>query len=135
VDNVTVPEAMATDRVGGVHAVNLAAKLVQIDKHWSPKTVATLNDYDVRLVKVQGEFVRHQHDDSDEFFLVLNGELTLRLDDGDVTLGPGDLYVVPRGVHHQPYAANEAELMLIEPRHIVNTGDAGGPLTATREEI
>jgi mannose-6-phosphate isomerase-like protein (cupin superfamily) len=110
------------------------AKFAQIDTHWSPKTVATLNDYGVRLVKVQEEFVRHQHDDSDELFLVLSGELTLRQDDGEVVLGPGDLYLVPRGVH-QPYAANEVEVMLIEPRHIVNTGDAGGPLTACREEV
>jgi mannose-6-phosphate isomerase-like protein (cupin superfamily) len=115
-----------------VDAVNLAAKVAQIGRHWSPKTVATVNDYDVRLVKVQGEFVRHQHADTDEFFLVLDGELTIRLDDGEVVLGPGDVYVVPRGVHHQPYAAEDTQIMLFEPRHIVNTGDAGGPLTATR---
>jgi mannose-6-phosphate isomerase-like protein (cupin superfamily) len=116
-------------------AVNLAAKLAEIDEHWSPKTVTTVNDYDVRLAKVQGEFVRHQHADTDEFFLVVDGELTIRMDEGEVVLGPGDAYVVPRGVHHQPYAERETSILLFEPSTVVNTGDAGGPLTATRQEL
>lgn len=116
-------------------SISVGEKLRQISEHWSPKTVATVNDYDVRLVKVRGEFVRHQHADSDEFFLVVDGELTIRMGDGDVTLGPGEMYVVPRGVHHQPVAAVETSILLFEPSEIVNTGDAGGELTAARTEI
>ena len=116
-------------------AVNLAAKLALIDKHWSPKTVATVNDYDVRLAVVEGEFTRHQHPDTDEFFLLIAGELTIKMDAGDVTLRPGEVYVVPAGVPHQPVAAPGTQIMLIEPSDVVNTGDAGGALTAVREEI
>jgi mannose-6-phosphate isomerase-like protein (cupin superfamily) len=115
--------------------VSIAEKLGRIGELWSPKTVATVNDYDVRLVRVHGEFVRHQHADSDEFFLVVSGQLTIRMDAGDVVLRPGELYVVPRGMHHQPYAAVETEILLFEPSEIVNTGDAGGDLTAPRVEI
>jgi mannose-6-phosphate isomerase-like protein (cupin superfamily) len=115
--------------------VNLAAKLALIAEHWSPRTVATVNDYDVRLVKVDGEFVRHQHADTDEFFLVLDGELTIRMDSGDVTLGAGEIYVVPQGVDHQPVATGEAAILLFEPSDVVNTGDAGGALTAPRVQL
>jgi mannose-6-phosphate isomerase-like protein (cupin superfamily) len=116
-------------------AVNLTAKLALIAEHWSPRTVATVNDYDVRLVKVRGEFVRHQHADTDEFFLVLDGQLTIRLDAGDVVLKPGEVYVVPAGVEHQPYAEVETSILLFEPSDVVNTGDAGGELTAPRSEL
>ncbi len=104
-------------------AVNLAAMLSQFDDHWSPRTVAEFNGHDVMVVKVEGEFVWHHHDDTDDFFLVLNGRITIRLHDGDVSLGPGELFVVPAGVEHQPVAAEEAELLLIEPRGTPNTGD------------
>jgi mannose-6-phosphate isomerase-like protein (cupin superfamily) len=112
-----------TDRPLAVTAVDLAAKLAQFSDHWAPRTVATFNGHDVMVVKVQGEFVWHQHPDTDDFFLVLEGRLTIRLRDGDVHLGPGDLYVVPAGVEHQPYAAEEAHLLLIEPTGTPNTGD------------
>jgi mannose-6-phosphate isomerase-like protein (cupin superfamily) len=115
--------------------VNLDAKLAMIGEHWSPRTVATVNDYDVRLVKVQGEFVPHRHADTDEFFLVLDGELTIRMAGGDVTLGKGEMYVVPAGVEHQPVAERETAVMLFEPSNVVNTGDAGGDLTAPRVEL
>jgi mannose-6-phosphate isomerase-like protein (cupin superfamily) len=115
--------------------VSIADKLARIPELWSPRTVATVNDYDVRLVRVKGEFVRHQHADSDEFFLVVSGELTIRMDGDDVVLGPGELYVVPRGVHHQPCAQVETEVLLFEPSAIVNTGDAGGEMTAPRIEM
>lgn len=115
--------------------VALDAAFERFTDHWSPKTVATVNDYDVRIVKVQGEFVRHTHDDTDEFFLVVSGELTIRMDDGDVTLGSGEMYVVPRGVPHQPCAVAETRVLLIEPSTVVNTGDVGGTLTAPREEL
>jgi len=119
----------------GMPSVNLDAKLALIGEHWSPRTVATVNDYDVRLGKVQGEFVRHRHADTDEFFLVLDGELTIRMDGGDVTLRKGEMYVVPRGVEHQPVAATETKVLLFEPSTVVNTGDAGGELTAPRVEL
>jgi mannose-6-phosphate isomerase-like protein (cupin superfamily) len=118
-----------------VESINLAAKLALISEVFSPRTVATVNDYDVRLAKVRGEFVRHRHEDSDEFFLVLDGELTLRTDDGDVVLRPGEVYVVPAGVYHQPYAEKETAILMFEPRTVVNTGDAGGELTAPRREL
>lgn len=105
-------------------SVNLAEKLRQFDEHWSPRTVAQFNGHDVMVVKVKGEFVWHHHDHTDDFFLVLNGRITIRMRDGDVELGPGELFVVPVGIEHQPYAADEAELLLIEPSGTPNTGDA-----------
>lgn len=105
-------------------AVNLSEKLAQFDEHWSPRTVSTFNGHDVMVVKVHGEFVWHHHDDTDDFFLVLTGRLTIRMHDGDVELGPGELFVVPVGVEHQPYSEHGAELLLIEPSGTPNTGDA-----------
>lgn len=110
-------------------AVDLAAVLSKLKEPWSPRTVATVNDYDVRVVKTQGEFTRHSHPQTDEMFLVLAGSLTIRLDDGEVTLGPGQLYVVTRGVHHQPVSTDGAEVLLIEPSDTVNTGDTPSELT------
>jgi mannose-6-phosphate isomerase-like protein (cupin superfamily) len=107
-----------------VPAVNLADKLAQFDEHWSPRTVARFNGHDVMVVKVQGEFVWHHHDDTDDFFLVLSGRLTIRMRDGDVELGQGELFVVPMGVEHQPCSSAGAELLLIEPSGTPNTGDA-----------
>ena len=104
--------------------VDLIEKLGQFDEHWSPRTVAEFNGHDVMVVKVKGEFVWHKHDDTDDFFLVLKGRVTIRLRDGDVELGPGGLFVVPAGVEHQPFAGEEAELLLIEPSGTPNTGDA-----------
>jgi mannose-6-phosphate isomerase-like protein (cupin superfamily) len=104
--------------------INLADKLAQFSDYWAPRTVARFNDYDIMVVKVQGEFVWHKHDDTDDFFLVLNGSLTVRLRDRGVTLGPGELYVVPRGVEHQTLATTETHLLLIEPAGTPNTGDA-----------
>src|SRR6476469_2367028 len=103
--------------------INLADKLATFAEYWAPRTVAQLNDYDVMVVKVQGEFVGHSHPDTDDFFLVLKGQLTIRLRDRAVTLGPGELFVVPRGVEHQPFAEEETHLLLIEPSGTPNTGD------------
>lgn len=114
--------------------VDIAERFSLFSEHWSPKVVARLNDYEIKLVRIKGEFVWHTHDDTDELFLVVEGSLTIRLWDGDVTLGPGQLFVVPRGVEHCPVADGEVRAMLIEPRGVVNTGDAGGTLTATYDD-
>lgn len=114
--------------------VDIAGKLSLVSELWSPKVVARLNDYDIKVVKVRGEFVWHTHDDSDELFLVVAGELTIQLRDGDVTLGPGQLFVVPRGVEHCPIAAGEVHALLIEPAGVVNTGSAPGTLTARYDD-
>jgi mannose-6-phosphate isomerase-like protein (cupin superfamily) len=113
--------------------VDLASVLATFTEPWSPRTVAVLNDYDIRVVKTRGEFTRHSHPDTDEVFIVLRGALTIRLDDDEVTLGPGQLYVVPRGVHHQPVSLTGAEVVLVEPSTTVNTGDTPGELTAERQ--
>jgi len=115
-------------------AIDIQQKLSLFTEHWSPKVVARLNDYEIKLVKLQGEFVWHGHEETDELFLVISGDLTIQLREGDVTLGPGQLFVVPRGVEHCPIAAGEVHAMLIEPAGVVNTGDAGGELTATYDD-
>jgi mannose-6-phosphate isomerase-like protein (cupin superfamily) len=112
--------------------VTLTTALARFDDAWAPRTVATVNDYDVRLFKADGEFPRHTHSDTDELFLVLEGTLTIRLDAGDVTLQAGQLYVVPRGTPHQPYSAAGASGLLLEPSATVNTGDSPGSRTAAR---
>ena len=104
-------------------AVNLAGKLKLFDETWSPKVVASFNGHDVMVVKVKGRFVSHSHPETDDFFLVLSGRLTIEMGEGAVTLGPGELYVVPRGVEHCPVAEEETEMLLIEPRGTPNTGD------------
>lgn len=115
-------------------AIDLSRVLARFHEPWQPRTVATLNDYDVRVVRTYGEFTRHSHPDTDELFLVLDGLLTIRLDDGQVDLGPGQLFVVPRGTVHQPVSAEGAEVLLVEPRATVNTGDTPSHLTAERRE-
>lgn len=114
--------------------LDIAEKLSLFSEHWSPKVVARLNDYEIKVVKLEGEFVWHTHEDTDELFLVINGELTIQLRDGDVTLTPGQLYVVPKGAEHCPIADGEVHALLIEPVGVVNTGDAGGPRTADYDD-
>ena len=113
--------------------INLYEKLAQFDEHWSPRTVAQMNDLDVMVVKAQGEFVWHKHDETDDFFLVLKGKMTIQLRDRDVHLEAGDLYIVPKGVEHRPIAEEEVHLLLIEPMGTPNTGDAA--TAAARKEI
>lgn len=110
--------------------VNLREKLALFSEHWSPKIVAQLNDYHLKVVKIQGEFVWHKHEETDEVFLVLEGEMSILLRDGRVDMKAGDLYVVPRDVEHKPVAAQECHVLLVEPAGTINTGDAGGELTA-----
>jgi mannose-6-phosphate isomerase-like protein (cupin superfamily) len=103
--------------------INLAEKLAAFSEYWSPRTVAQLNSSDVMVVKVLGEFVWHKHDDTDDFFLVLKGVLDIELRDRTVTLGPGEMFIVPKGVEHRPVAREEVHILLIEPTGTPNTGD------------
>jgi mannose-6-phosphate isomerase-like protein (cupin superfamily) len=114
---------------------NLDDVLATIGEHWSPRTIAVVNDYDVRVARVVGEFTRHSHPETDEFFLVLSGELTIRMDAGDVRLGRGDTFVVPKGTPHQPCAEAETTILLFEPSVTVNTGDSPSELTAERRVV
>ena len=103
--------------------VNLADKLSTFSEYWQPRTIGQFNGHDLMVVKAKGEFVWHKHDDTDDFFLVLQGRLTIQLRDRDVTLGPGELFVVPKGVEHRPTAEEEVHILLIEPTGTPNTGD------------
>ena len=114
-------------------AINLQDKLARFSEHWSPRVIAEMNDYQFKLVKLQGEFVWHAHADTDEVFIVLQGAMTLEFRDKAVPLAAGEMYVVPRGVEHRPVAAEECSVMLVEPRGVVNTGDAGGARTAPND--
>jgi mannose-6-phosphate isomerase-like protein (cupin superfamily) len=122
-------------RIESMEAANLDVMLARFTEHWSPKKIARVNDYDVRIVKIQGEFTWHLHADTDEFFLVLDGRLTIQMRDRDVVLGPRELFVVPRGVEHCPRADAETAVLLFEPGTVINTGDAGGELTAEVEDL
>lgn len=116
-----------------VEVINFREKLEKISTYWSPGIIAQFNENHFKLVKVQGEFVWHSHPETDEVFIVLQGELHIRLRDGEVVLGPGEICVVPRGVEHCPLAPQECHLLLVEPAGTVNTGDAGGPRTASAD--
>lgn len=115
-------------------AVDIAEKLSRFSQHWSPRVVARLNDYEIKVVKVKGEFVWHTHEDTDELFLVVHGELTIQLREGNVVVRPGQLFIVPRGIEHCPVSDGEVHALLIEPAGVVNTGDTGGALTAAYDD-
>ncbi len=113
--------------------INLAEKLGTFTEHWAPRTVARLNDLDVMVVRVEGEFVWHHHDDTDDFFLVLSGEIDIEMPERTVTLGEGEIFVVPKGVEHRPVARREAHLLVMETTGTPNTGTA--ETAAPRREI
>ncbi|PXX99278.1 cupin domain-containing protein [Halomonas sp. LBP4] len=113
--------------------VNIKDKLGLFNEQWSPKVIAEMNDYQFKVVKIQGEFVWHDHKDTDETFIVLEGSLRIDFRDGYVSLSEGELYVVPKGTEHKPYAEDEAKVLLIEPRGVVNTGDEAGSQTAEND--
>ena len=117
----------------GDQAINLAQKLATFAQHWSPRVVAEMNDYQFKLVKMQGEFVWHSHEDTDEVFLVLHGAMEIGFRDRDVVVREGEMYVIPRGVEHITRASSECHALIIEPRGVVNTGDSGGELTAPND--
>ncbi|MGA0647938.1 cupin domain-containing protein [Pseudomonas aeruginosa] len=114
-------------------AISFAAKLALFDDRWQPRVIAQMNDYQFKLVKIEGDFVWHSHADTDETFIVLAGRLRIDFRDGAVHLGPGEMYVVPRGVEHKPFAEGEVRMLLVEPCGVRNTGDQGGERTAVND--
>ncbi|MCD0504230.1 cupin domain-containing protein [Bordetella petrii] len=126
----TLPEA---GQPGIPRVINFADKLARIHGHWSPRVVAEMNDYQFKLVKIQGDFIWHDHADTDETFIVLKGRLRIDLPGGQVEVGPGEMVVVPRGMSHKPCAGQEVEMMLIEPRGVLNTGGETSERTAQND--
>ena len=115
-------------------AIDIGSKFELFQEHWQPRVIAEMNDYQFKVVKIQGDFVWHSHADTDETFMVIEGSLRIDFRDGSVTVGEGEMYVVPRGVEHKPYAGKEVKLMLIEPKGVPNTGDrAAGEMTAEND--
>ncbi|HEX4068388.1 MAG TPA: cupin domain-containing protein [Acidobacteriaceae bacterium] len=114
-------------------AIDLMEKFGLFQEQWAPKVIAEMNDYQFKVVKIEGDFIWHEHKDTDEAFLVLEGELRIDFRDGAVRIGAGEMYVVPKGVEHKPYAEKEVKLMLIEPRGVLNTGHEGGERTAQND--
>ena len=114
--------------------INLSEKLLEFTDHWSPKIIAEMNNYQFKLVKIEGDFIWHNHADTDETFIVLEGSMFIELEDETVELNEGEMYVVPRGVNHKPYAIEECKVMLVEPRGGLNTGNINNDLTAPNDE-
>ena len=113
--------------------INLKEKLSKFSDHWSPKVIAEMNDYQFKLVKIEGDFVWHNHGDTDEFFLVIEGEMKIEFKDETVILKEGEIFVVPKGVEHKPYAEEECKIMIVDPRGVINTGDAESNLKASND--
>ena len=113
--------------------INFQAKLNLFSEHWSPKVIAEMNDYQFKLVKIQGEFTWHIHSDTDETFIVLEGSMGIEFKERTVHLSEGEMFVVPRGEEHKPFAENECKVLLVEPRGVINTGESGGALTAEND--
>lgn len=115
------------------NSINLAEKLTLFSKQWQPKVVAELNEYQFKIVKIEGDFIWHDHVDTDEAFLVIDGVLRIDFRDGHVLVKPGELFVVPKGVEHKPFAEKEVKMMLIEPRGVLNTGNEDSQRTAQND--
>ena len=113
--------------------INLKEKLGKFSDHWTPKVIAEMNDYQFKLVKIQGEFVWHNHPDTDEVFIVIEGSMKIEFENETIELNEGEMIVVPKGVEHKPYADAECKVMLVEPRGVVNTGEADSELTADND--
>ena len=113
--------------------INFSEKFSKFTKHWSPRVIAEMNDYQFKIAKIKGEFVWHDHKDSDETFIVMEGEMSIKFRDGEVKLYEGEMFVVPKGVEHKPYAEKECHIMLIEPRGVLNTGEVKNELTAIND--
>ncbi|MGE7771211.1 cupin domain-containing protein [Viridibacillus arvi] len=115
------------------NASNLTEKFSKFSEHWSPKVIGEMNDYQFKLVKIIGDFVWHDHKDTDEAFIVIDGEMSISFRDGTVKLSKGEMYVIPKGVEHKPYAEKECHIMLVEPKGVVNTGETNYKLTAEND--
>jgi mannose-6-phosphate isomerase-like protein (cupin superfamily) len=113
--------------------INLRKKFALFDERWQPKVIAEMNDYQFKIAKLKGDFIWHDHKDTDETFIVIEGDLRIDFRDGAVHVGAGEMFVVPKGVEHKPYAEDEVKLLLIEPRGVLNTGHAGGERTAEND--
>ena len=113
--------------------INLHDKFKKVAEHWSPKVVAEMNDYQFKLAKIKGEFIWHDHKETDEVFIVIKGSMKIKFRDGEVNLNEGEMYVVPSGTDHKPYAEKECQIMLVEPRGVVNTGDETSELTSAND--
>ena len=113
--------------------INLKEKLSKFSEHCTPKIIAEMNDYQFKLVKIKGDFVWHDHADTDEVFIVLEGKMAIEFENETVELNEGDMYVVPKGIQHKPHAENECKVLLVEPRGVVNTGNTEGDLTASND--
>ena len=116
-----------------VNKVSLKEKLAKFSDHWSPRVIAEMNDYQFKLVKIKGEFVWHSHQDTDEVFIVLNGSMNIEFKDKTISLSKGEMFVVEKGVEHKPYSEDECEIMIVEPKGVVNTGDSDSKLTAPND--
>tara|TARA_E500000178_G_scaffold46093_1_gene41327 strand:- start:1227 stop:1586 length:360 start_codon:yes stop_codon:yes gene_type:complete len=114
--------------------INLKSKFKEFNETWSPKVIAEMNDYQFKLVKIKDEFVWHKHKDTDEVFIVVEGKINIEFEDQIVELNAGEMIVVPKGKKHKPYATEEAKIMLVEPRGIINTGDIESDLTAKNDQ-
>ena len=113
--------------------INLREKLSMFSKHWSPRIIAEMNDYQFKIAKIKGEFVWHDHKDTDETFIVIEGKMSIKFRDGVVELSAGEMFVVPKGVEHKPCAENECKILVVEPKGTINTGDTRGELTITND--
>ena len=112
-----------------LNKINLNEKLSKFSKYWSPRNIAEMNDYQFKIAKIKGEFIWHHHKDTDETFIVIEGEMSIKLRDGIVKLSKGEMFVVPKAVEHKPCTEKECKILVIEPRGVINTGNAGGVLT------
>ena len=130
----TVEYASTMRRASEMSKVNFRDKLSKFSDQWTPKVIAEMNDYQFKLVKIEGDFVWHEHDDTDEAFIVIEGSMRIEFEDGSIELEEGEMYVVPKGVRHKPCADSECKVMLVEPRGVVNTGDADSDMTAPNDE-
>ena len=113
--------------------INFEEKLALFSDYWSPRVIAEMNDYQFKLVKVKGEFIWHSHKNTDEVFIIISGMMNIEFKDKTVNLSKGEMFVVPKGVEHKPYAEDECEVMIVEPRGVVNTGESNAPLTAPND--
>ena len=114
--------------------INLKSKFNNFSELWSPKVIAEMNDYQFKLVKIKGEFVRHSHTETDEVFIVIEGKMSIEFENETIEIIAGEMIIVPKGIMHRPFADHECKLMLIEPKGVINTGDTGGRMTALNDQ-